>query len=364
MRSELRVALAALALAPCGCTPDFTPPSEIHGVRVLAVRQDPASGSPGVTVNLDMLVTPRNVSIGWLGGCNNPPSRQYYACTPQLRATSQLSVQQRSEGDLNGTDDANGGAGAEGGAANTPALPSFAVTLPEDVLSAAPDLASDPVHYGVSYVFFAACNGTLGLSGNDGFPFDCVDASGAAAGPSDFVIGFTTIYSYDGADNQNTNPVLSGLDFDGAPAHAASPFDANAALVPLPCHEDADCTNAPFSHSAVCSTNGLCAPLVSACEGKKCPAYSVLPHVDAASFETFTGEHEVMWASFYTNLGTFDSDTRLVNDRVNGATRDVASSWSAPAPDGSGARRTSTVWVTLNDQRGGATWASFDVVVQ
>jgi hypothetical protein len=358
-RSRLSALVFAGALAACGCQPSFTPPSEIHGVRVLAVRQDPASGVPGGSVKLEMLVAderapsldaagakvaPPPVQIRWLAGCNDPPSRQYYACAPALRALAQAP-------DLG----ASGllGEGRE-----------FSVTLPADLLSAAPRLASDPVHYGVAYVFFAACGGNIVMDGRDGFPFGCNDDTGAPVPPSDFVIGFTTIYAYEGAENQNTNPVLDGVDFDGVSALPALEFDAPAdASARTACSTDADCPNT-FSHPAVCSEDGTCAPLVAACAGKKCPAYPVLPRVSPASFQTFTGANEIVWASFYTTLGGFDDDTRLVDDRVNGPTRDPSTVWHAPAPDGSGARRTSRIWVTLNDQRGGVTWGSFDVVVQ
>lgn len=362
-RVRLGTLVLAAGLAACGCQPNFTPPSQVHGVRVLAVHQDPASGAPGATVNLEMLVAddrsstldadgnviePAPLEIGWLAGCNNPPSRQYYACAPIFRALAA---------------DPLSAVGLVGRGTK------FSVTLPDDILSAAPTLATDPLHYGVSYVFFAACGGHLVMDGRDGFPFGCLDAAGAPAPPAHFVIGFTTVYSYEGSDNQNTNPALDGVDFDGVAVEPWSPFlDGNGGgFAPRTCStatEATDCAGLVFSHPAVCSNRGLCAPLVAACKGKQCPSYSVLPHVSPASFETFTGQNEVMWSSFYTSLGSFGDDTRLVDDRVSGPTRDIASGWRPPEPLASGERATSTIWVTLNDQRGGVTWASFDVVVQ
>ncbi len=356
--SRLPTLLCATACALSACQPDFPPPSEVHGVRVLAVHQDPASGVPGGSVKLEMLVAderaattaadgttlePPPVQIRWLAGCNNPPSRQYYACAPALRALAE---------DPNIATSGLVGEGSQ-----------FALTLPADILSTAPELPSDPLHYGVSYVFFAACGGAISTDGRDGFPFGCNDPSGAPVGPSDFVIGFTTIYTYEGAENQNTNPALDGVDFDGVSALPALAFDSSSATPPpKTCTADADCADVAFSHRAVCSEKNTCAPLVSACSGKKCPSYPVYPHVESASFQTFTGENEIMWASFYTTLGSFEDDTRLLDDRVNGPTRDSGTGWRAPAPNGE--RRTSTIWVTVNDQRGGVTWASFDVVVE
>jgi hypothetical protein len=362
--SRLETVVVAAACAVSACQPDFTPPSEIHGVRVLAVRQDPASGVPGGTVKLRMLAVDDRepttepggeptdepsaappLQIKWVGGCNNPPSRQYYACAPALRALGE--DPELATSGLVGSGD------------------EFSLTLPDDILSSAPKLASDPVHYGVSYVFFGVCRGQITTDGRDGFPFGCSDDSGAPAGPADFVIGFTTIYAYEGAENQNTNPVLDGVDFDGAPALPALAFDANEATpAPRSCTLDTDCADLSFGHPAVCSAKKTCAPLVSACQGKKCPSYAVLPHVSPQSFESFTGENEIMWTSFYTTLGSFERATRLLDDRVNGPTRDPSSGFQAPAPDPAGARHTSTIWVTVNDQRGGVTWASFEVVAQ
>jgi hypothetical protein len=74
----------------------------------------------------------------------------------------------------------------------------FDLVLPEDILSAAPRLPQDPVHFGVSYVFFAACVGTLEEASGPtehGFPFECRDATGGLVGPAGQVVGFATIRS-------------------------------------------------------------------------------------------------------------------------------------------------------------------------
>src|SRR3954471_23596557 len=196
-----RLLLAPLALSAFACQDDFVPQSAIHGLRVLAVRPEPASGSPGATVHLELLFADSRVpdadamppmppvSIAWLGGCHNPPGRQYYACLPALRRLA-----------------GNPGLGdASAGAPEFASGPTFDETLPDDILSAAPKLPSDPVHYGVSYVFFAACIGTLTGDGASEFPLTCKNGN-EPVGPSGFVIGFTTIYSYAGAENQNHNP--------------------------------------------------------------------------------------------------------------------------------------------------------------
>jgi len=361
----LAAVVAVLPLAGCGN--GFPPQSELHGLRVLAVRPEPASGSPGATVRLKMLVAdarplvdrddgtrgpPSDVQVAWLGGCHNPPSRQYFACAPTLRRIA--------------SDPAAALAAGLIGMGDT-----YDLVIPDDILSSAPRLASDPVHFGVSYAFFAACTGNLvpAEGAGDQFPFACLTDEGAPIGPSGFVIGFSTVYSYE--NDLNHSPVLTGLDFDSRTTLAASsdPFgEADAPELPIPCTvqtEAVDCAGAPFGHPARCSQNGVCAPFISSCSGKQCPGHRVSPHFLAASLEGAPGGGtEITWASYYSTLGTWNSDTRLVADRSNGLARDFSALWTAPPPAADGERQSARLWVTVNDQRGGATWAFFDVVVE
>jgi hypothetical protein len=354
-----KLVFAAFALAGAGCQNDFVPASAIQGLRVLAVRQDPASGSPGATVHLEMLLAdPRPpgsppIQIAWIGGCHNPPSRQYYACLPGLRRL------------------AGGGAELGQGTASPsevhvgagPEALSFDEVLPDDILSAAPELSTDPVHYGVSYVFFAACAGDFALDESSDFPLTCTqqtDAGTEHVGPAGFVLGFATIYSYAGAVNQN--PVLTSVNFDGLPVFLAGP-DAPDGL--KPCATDDDCADVTFSHSAVCSDNGACAPLLGACPaGGACPSLRVSPELASSSVESFSGGNEIIWASYYATHGAFADPTRLVVDRASGLVSDYAELWTPPVANGDGSRHTTRLWVTLNDERGGATWGFFDVVVE
>jgi hypothetical protein len=138
------VALALGLVLLVGCEPGFAPPSEVTTLRVLAVQPEPASGSPGVPVELSMLVADgktepdepaRPLQIAWLLGCHNPPTRLYFGCLPILRVLA------------NGVDDPSSvppGTVAFGTDVTFP--------IPDDILSAAPRVSTDPVHFGVSYV--------------------------------------------------------------------------------------------------------------------------------------------------------------------------------------------------------------------
>ena len=77
---------AALLFLLVACSgPAYDEPSLVNGLRVLAVRPEPASGAPGETVTLEMLTVdgtprasgeaPRPIELVWLGGCHNPEGR-------------------------------------------------------------------------------------------------------------------------------------------------------------------------------------------------------------------------------------------------------------------------------------------------
>lgn len=326
MRGSIVVLALGLALL-AGCEPGFEPQSKVSSLRVLAVQPEPASGSPGVPVALSMLVADgktepdepaRPLQIGWLLGCHNPPTRLYFGCMPVLRALAR------------GLDDPS-------------SVPPGTVQLgtdvvfpiPDDILSAAPRVPTDPVHFGVSYAFFAVCAGQLRPRPDvtDRIPLDCVDPmSGRSLGASDFVVGFTTVYSYEGSVNQN--PVLESLTFDAAP-------------VPDP---------------ACLPDDPTCLPKVKACaleDRGKCPAHRVAPTITPESAERLASGGEILWASYYASAGSFQTPTQLVNDRATGLVGDYSGTFRAPAEAGR-----VRIWVTINDQRGGAVWETFDVLVE
>lgn len=352
MRSWRCLLTPLASLVTLGCGPNFAPPSEIAGLRVLAVHQDPGSGSPGATMKLDMLLADRRIigltesdpapelSVTWFAGCHNPPGRQYFACLPAVRELA-LAAGAGSipPGELAG----RVGTGTH-----------FETPLPDDILSAAPLVPHDPIHYGVSYVFFVVCAGTPGFdpSITEGLPVTCTSADDQPVGPSGLVVGFTTIYTYDGVDN--ANPVMTSLDFDGEPmpvSRLSMPVSA--------CETDDECAG-DYRHRRKCTTDTrTCAPVIGTCSGDSCPEYSVTPRIDTISVERFTDGYEVMWASYYATSGTMSHDARLVVDRVAGLTGDPTATWKAPQTAG-----TSRIWVTANDQRGGADGAFFDVAVE
>src|SRR5262245_12803759 len=97
MRQKRLFGVGALLLL-AGCDSGFDPPSKVDSLRVLIVKPEPASGTPGQSSLLTLvsadgarnadgsLAPPRPLQIAWFGACHNPPSRQYYACFPVLNA--------------------------------------------------------------------------------------------------------------------------------------------------------------------------------------------------------------------------------------------------------------------------------------
>jgi hypothetical protein len=355
----MRAARHLLTLLPLGvvlgCGNDFTPPSAIQGLRVLAVRQGDGAVTPGSTVELSMLVADHRVightadelpplDVAWLGGCTNPPGRQYFACLPAIREVVRAL--------------ADGSAPPPGYKAQRGPDTTFDATIPEDIVTAAPLVPHDPIHYGVSYVFFAACIGTLkfDLSITNGIPVGCT-LDEKPVGTAGLVVGFTTLYAYDG--EVNANPTLTALDFDGEEMPATL-FDRPATS----CTTADDCAppeGTSYRHPRRCTPDThTCAPVLGACAGgDDCPEIRVTPRIDTQSVERYTDGYEVMWASYYATSGAMKEDARLVVDRSAGLTGDPTTLWRIP-----GTKSTSRIWVSVNDQRGGATWGFFDVVVE
>lgn len=347
-RAGLGLSLA-LFCALFGCSEGFGAPSRLEGLRVLAVRSDPASGAPGREISLQLLHVDASstseagappLQIVWLGGCHNPPSRQYFACLPRLRELARLLAPDMSNTDTSALPPGIFGTGT-----------SFNFTVPDGILDEAPRIETDPVHFGVSYVFFAACRGQLRARPEllDRLPLDCIDPrTGAQVDSSGFVHGFSTLFSYEGLENRN--PILSGLALDGVPVVSQS------------CQADADCASIAAAQDRfefACSASATCAPLLAPCRDR-CPSLGLAPAVDPISAESVDDGTEILWANYYSAAGSFQTPTQLVSDRKAGLISNPSGRWSPPGVPLDPVR----LWVTLHDQRGGADWASLDVIVR
>lgn len=317
--SRALLALATLSLVACG-EDDFDPPNKINTVRVLAVKKTPAYARPGESVSLEILYwdgkskpeEQRSLDITWMSGCENPAGDLYYGCYPELVKTfsSPPSAEM-----LNRV-----GKGT-----------SFELTLSSDIVSGRPPPRDGSAPYGLAYVFFTACSGKIGPVtdlAEGSLPIGCYDDSGDALGPDDFVVGYTSIYSYE--DIHNENPMIDALLFEGR-------SESETVRVPR------------------CST-------------PKCQRYELKPLIDPRSAEldptadpSPDGKpiQEHLWLNYYATGGSFDHPARLVNDATQGWNEQNETGWEPPREPG-----TVVIWAVVRDNRGGVDWKERRILVE
>lgn len=356
-----------------GCGGGFESPSRVDSLRVLAVKTrvrsandsdftEVASGTPGARVRLELLgvdganaeaSSPRPLQMAWFGGCHNPPTRQFYACYPALKAAAAV-LDRELVSERNAMLPSNlfrATANADLSALSEEAGTAFEFDVPDDILSAAPRTDRDPVHFGVSFVFFAACAGVLEARPelDNQIPVGCVDpVTRTELGAKRFVTGFTTVYTYDGEVNQNPkleSLTLGGVEVDGA------------------CASDADCALPVGVDSGLarrCGEGGQCVVQVPRCVPSKCPKFLIEPRLSADSGEKLPGgDNEIIWANFYATAGGLGVATELLNDRVIGRIAEPGSFFTPPKA----AISKVDLWLTVDDQRGGTDYRHFSVDV-
>lgn len=334
-RAPLLIACALSLGVAVGCGPDFDASNELKTLRVLGVKKDKPYALPGEQVNLQLLWhDPKgrtDIQRAFVGGCVNPPGDLYYGCFEQyaeLAASGDLSL----------------------GAGDT-----FQVTLPDDIISSRADEAEpgQPA-YGLYIVFFAACAGTLSFdmeagtratAGSEGLPIRCLDAAGKPLGSDDFVVGYSSIYSFE--DAVNTNPRFA---VDGA---GQATFEVSGQSLVADCVGDA-CQGAPAVEVDCDAEPARC---VEACKDDgdaSCPDIEVKPEIvrdveqDDVSSRLFgTNVPEQMWVNYYVDRGGM-SEVRLVNDTSSGWNDKYRG--ELHAPKGAGPLQ---IWAIVHDNRGG-----------
>ena len=321
---------AVAALIACGGS-EFDPQNMVQGVRILSARADKPYAKPGERVQLDMLVadgrkdTTRPLKVLWFPFvCTNPRADAYFNCFAPTRGaggatTSPLGALPRGV-DL---------------ATLLPNGTSYSFTMPEDVLRAKPGSA-DP--YGTAFVFNIACAGRLLVKdfdtslGPQAVPLACVDEAGTPLGPDDYVIGFTRVFAYE--NRKNANPIIDHLVFNGATV------DVSQGVTVAPC---------------------------SAGDAEDCPEQKVDVVMKAGSQELNSNEKaadgiplkEVVWATYYTSAGRFDSDARLLFDAREGEVTSRENKYRAKSDAKSG-----SMWVVVKDNRGGTDWFTIPLNVR
>jgi hypothetical protein len=352
-----RGATLALVLALTGCGEQGDRPSDVHTLRVLAVRSETPFGRPGTTAELSMLAhdgsprarltdgSLRSNSTLWIGGCNNPPGDSYAACVPYLHEV----VRQFGDADL-----AAGSIPADAPSGTVGWGQEFAAAIPGDIISGRKVAEGVVYPYGVQVVFFAHCGGVLRRKSRDAasFPLGCFDAeTGEELGRDDFEYGFYPLFVYD--EIENANPTITAARFTDNPLGAA-------------CSDGVPCADGMH-----CGSAGLCIPVVARCkqaDKDDCESYRFAVEVPRSSVERAVVAHvpeaeaksEGLWISYYADAGSFEQDARIINDQNSGWSDDTDGKWRAYVASSREVR----LWAVVRDNRNGVAWAIRDVWVE
>jgi hypothetical protein len=329
------IALAAGIGAAACSEPDFDPASRVASVRLLASQADAPFARPGEPVHVQVLAADGRAGpvaapmrVFWLPApCVNPAGDDYFACFDAYDVSR-----------------AGGGAGPGGiplvaGADATPFLvdgPAFSFAMPSDAIASHATPLGAVAPYGIAFAFVVACAGHVALVPRDAAnvqssPFACFDAANAPVPPSDFAVGFASVFAYESL--RNANPAIDGVTFGGRPV------DAAAGVSPRRCTSAtlADCPKTALD-AVVPDGSDEASPL----------------DLDAHGAPL----REQIWVDYYATSGKLADDGRVLYDPVRGKLAE-ATTYQSPQQTATG-----TLWVVVHDNRGGASWLTFPLRVQ
>lgn len=327
----LACSLAALAYG-CGLFPNFTPPSAVNSVRVLAVRSSKPYARPGDVLTLDVLAVdgredkPHPMKVFWVPvpcvSTQYGPLDCYPAFAEQLKPHVDL-TQVLPSGD------------------------SLSVTVPADALGGTG--GEPPLGFARMFVFEVACAGHVRYLGEvpgpatDSVPFGCFDDDGTALGPGDFMVAYATVYLI--PDGENQNPVIDGVLLDGKAVDPA----AGITLSHCPPTGDKPC----LSHalSAVIPESSSEADIVFTGEPSGGGGA-------AGSTGTASIRGENVWVEYYVTQGAVVGSRALVYDSESGKVNEDLP-YRLPKAPGEG-----TLFAVVRDDRGGVNWWSAPLHIQ
>ena len=337
LRTCLVLGGAAAVAAACAGS-GFDAQSKVSSVRMFGVRADKPYARPGDVVTLELLATdarrdkPRPLKIHWIPiVCVNPRDDLYYACF--------LPAQTLDGGTIDGGTrlvaplPGDGGAAPPAGVTSIPTGidlsaflpegPTFQFRMPDDAIVERP--GSPP--YGLAIVFNIACAGQVRFRERSGsnpqqVPIRCTDEAGNDLGADDYVIGINRVYAY--ADRANANPVVEGVTLDGGAVDPAAGVT------------------------------------VSRCIAQKrddCSPVKLDLRVSDSSWEESPGfggaapQREQIWVTYYSDLGDFRDEARLLFDPRAGRVSESGIEFRAPYEPSDG-----TIWAVVHDNRVGASF--------
>ncbi len=341
-------AVGALALTLSnGCDDaEWPEPRYIDSLRVLGVHAESPTLTPGASTQLSIGCVDGSrgadreptcgVDVAWFAECNNPDENDPQNCLSRYANWTDALALHIADTPTEAYPDGFGFG------------PVFNFSAPESILNAEFEVAGNTIRYGTSYVFFAACTGQLvsvrNVSGR--LPVECRDRrTGKTLDQRSFVVGVTTLYSYDRVTSRN--PLLLTPRFDDVE-------------IPGACNVTAECPSG-FD----CSMEGQCLPVVRSCANEEsCDEHCLSFELGVDSFSLFTidgtrleAPQKPVWLSYFTNAGKLPDDEasfvlHAPTDAVS-ARRTQCIRWQPPGAPTEHAH----LWAVVRDSRGGlAVW--------
>ena len=309
-----------------GCGSDFAPKNQVSAIRILAARADQPYARPGEAVHIEGLVEDarkapaRPMRVFWFPApCVDPVGFQYFGCFPSFEALFPSGV------DL------------------TPSLAEgteVTVTIPQDALANVVLRPGQRERFATAYVFMVACAGHVervprrGGLGPNAIPVACFDESGRELGPEDFVFGYTRVFVFE--QRRNAIPSLDGVTFQG------KPVDPAAGIVTGRCVAE--------------DPNGDCKSTVKLDVVFSDAAAEVDP--DNVDEDGKVGR-ETLYVDWFTSVGKFTTDRKILFDGQLGRTPKSAIELSPPRDPAKG-----TIWAVLHDNRGGTSWLELPIEIE
>lgn len=248
----------------------------------------------------------------------------------------------------------------------------FDYTVPSWVIDRHPPPSdADLPQYGLSQVFFAVCDGEIGISpawetvddplevltdATRGFPLTCYErGTRKERGPDHFMVSYSNLYVYE--ELKNRNPVIDGLLFDDQPVESSALCigQACASLPPRVCTTDTKPSVKPCDPSAPrgCKEHVI-KPVLSE------PKNSELDDNASRAGGGNANLREQLWVRYYADQGEIDREVKRLQDAKDGWFDEYQTKWTAPAEGNAVAH----IWSVVYDNRGGVDWVRVSVCVE